>query len=249
MGCGNQNKTGTEDIADSTHTQANSAQPITNGFLQFDTLTAFGTSKRGICSYKYLVPDIKIKDPKPGTPLVKIKEYYRKVIVDKRLTQEQLDSCEKANGNIPNVDEGSFDVYRNDNKVFGVRRQGYWFGGGAHGLPWWTHDNLSIATGEGIPINAILKEGFLPSLNALLKEKLKPYEQKDQLLSPLSEFKGMEKESDINFKLYRTYIVVCFSVYEVTPYAVPPPEIEISFQELKPYVRQSALEAGWIAFE
>ncbi len=111
--------------------------------------------------------------------------------------------------------------------------------GGAHGMYATHYLNFDPKTGHVLTLNDLFYNGFEPTVNKLLLNKLmKMYECKT--LDELEEA-GLLMGTDIypsaNFCLKNDHILFLYNVYEIAPYSMGEIEISISYDDLKDWLK------------
>lgn len=215
---------------------------VSNGFLAFDTVRAIGKSKYDKCSYDLAVPLIKIEaGANNAEPVWRINELFQKFMKSNRQTPEELNNWAA----IPNPVfsfAATFNVYRNDGNILGVSTSGYFISG--CGYDWGKEYTFDLATGDTITTRSVFKDGFLPSLNKMLKNKLKIIEKRGDI-QDISGYKGKEKKESTDFRLYLDSIVVVINHNEIN-HLSPLITIPFTIPEIKDLLRPEVFEKGWV---
>ena len=127
------------------------------------------------------------------------------------------------------------------NQYLTIDYSGYWYGGGAHGMPSSYQRLFDLTTGEELTLKDIY-QGSEKSFKQLVAEKTKedflsyeegyaPYfaEDADMVYEEAYEYAGL---TSLNIMFYETGISVLYAPYEMGPYASGFIDVFISYEEL-----------------
>jgi len=145
------------------------------------------------------------------------------------------EACEGASTELPYVTESSYGVQKSKLPYFGVTFSTYWSTGGAH--PSWgsTCKVADTESGELFALASKMTPEARKTLSALVMKKL----QKEHGVEKLSEAGFFEDDIAVTDKTNvcitdKGGLVVEFNPYEVTPWVMGAPTVEISKEEAKP---------------
>lgn len=121
----------------------------------------------------------------------------------------------------------------------------YEFQGGVHGMPYFNGVTFDKTTGRRID-ESILTNTQSAVFKALYKKKLLDYflsEEEDGETGYLSEYLLIEPENLTlgEMRLTDHSIVFTYQPYEIAPYACGFPTVELTFQQMKPYLTDEGL--------
>ncbi len=137
-----------------------------------------------------------------------------------------------------------YDVFLNQQGLFGVQLSNNTFTGGAHPNSFTTYYTYSSHTGKKLDLKDLLNEGQTPELEALAEKKLRDlYEvPSNQTL----EDAGFWFENNVfalseHFKYNPQGLYFWYNQYEIASYAFGPVEIFFSYDEIKRFIRPQYL--------
>lgn len=152
----------------------------------------------------------------------------------------EKEACEGASAEMPYVTEASYSVQRSKAPYFGVTFNDYWSTGGAH--PTWssTCKIANTETGELFALASKMTPDARTKLSALVMKKLKA-EHGVEKLSEAGFFDDEIAVSDTTNVCLgeKGGLVVEFNPYEVTPWVMGAPTVEITKDEAKPLLPES----------
>jgi hypothetical protein len=197
-------------------------------------------------SLEYLIPQLAIK-AKPEVEKVfkeKVTTAYEQDFQSKKdSVQSWLKSqavLRKDNPGIPQSGYGEHSDYRvtlATPSVLSLQQQGYFFTGGAHGMPWIAANTFDMRSGRVIELDGLFKTGFDYRLfiwNYCRKELQHNY----GLLQPGDEW-DKQPEAFSCFYFTTNALVIQFQAYEVGPYVAGMPNVSIPYSSLKPHLNPS----------
>ncbi|WP_258074947.1 RsiV family protein [Brachyspira murdochii] len=125
-------------------------------------------------------------------------------------------------------------TYFND-KTISIRRTSTLYLGGAHGV--YNNYNLvySLETGEKIEVTNFIKDFDDTELKSIMIEKLLSIEDRNEesYLVPLDEI----TLADTSFYIYADGMYFIWPIYTITPYVLGETEIALSFNEIRPFIK------------
>lgn len=150
------------------------------------------------------------------------------------------ESCEGATAEMPYVTEVTYTVQKSKLPYFGVTFNNYWSMGGAH--PTWA-ETCKIAdteTGELFALASKMTPEARQKLSALVMKKL----QAEHGVEKLSEAGFFEDEIVVSETTNvclaeKGGLVVEFNPYEITPWVMGAPTVELTREEARPLVPQA----------
>lgn len=167
-------------------------------------------------------------------------------------TKEISDMKSELEGDIPEYMfaweyENSVEIEYDLERYVTIINKTYEYQGGVHGMSTFYGTSFDKATGRVID-KSIFKHTGSASFMALFKKELLDYflsEDDTEEESDLSMFLLIEPENlsvdDSNMRLTDHSIIFLYQPYEIAAYAYGFPSVELSFQQLKPYLTAEGL--------
>lgn len=149
------------------------------------------------------------------------------------------ESCEGATAERSHWFEESFHVTSSRRKtLLGIAFSGSEYTGGAHPMSYQSCSVLDLEQGQRFDLSSLLEEGAHEKLSALASAKLRK-EHRAQDLTEAGFFDSdvkVGKSPDLC--LHDDHITLVFSLYEVAPYAMGMPQVDLSFDEVRPLLKK-----------
>jgi hypothetical protein len=176
-----------------------------------------------------------------------IKDKKNQEALNKQLRKEGTASidpkeCQEAEADLPYLDETSYTLTSTKKKGYlGVSFSGYSYRGGAHGMGYVACKVIDLERGELTTLSKLLNEDALPKLSKLVNEALRREHKTDQL-SEAGFFEDEVKVSEsTNLCLLDDKLEVVFGSYEVAPYAMGMPSVELPLSSVAPLFKKTPL--------
>ncbi|MCS6899740.1 MAG: DUF3298 and DUF4163 domain-containing protein [Myxococcales bacterium] len=150
--------------------------------------------------------------------------------------------CQEAAPDLPYSDETSYALTSTKKKGYlGVSFEGYSYRGGAHGMGYVDCKVIDLEQGELVSLAKLLHEDALPKLNRMVNEALRR-EHKTEQLSEAGFFDDEVKVSETtNLCLLDSALEIVFNNYEVAPYAMGRPTVQLPLSDVAPLFKKTPL--------
>lgn len=147
-------------------------------------------------------------------------------------------------------DDTSFTIELNEKDLLSLSAEGYFYSGGAHGLPWITSVNLDAKTGKPLVLSDIIRADKLQDIQRMIavralsefneslfehsRAKFEQLAADESVLAPEAQLRLYGNQT--NFLIARSGITFFWNVYEITPYVAGQPQIYFSFEDIEEYI-------------
>ncbi len=118
-----------------------------------------------------------------------------------------------------------------DKNILSLRSKGYFYAGGAHGMPYFTNYVFDLRTGKKLSLENIIIDVENKDLVALLQKKLLEYTSGENYYWDFEKIRLAD-----NFRIENNSIVFEYGSYEIAAYALGHPRAIFTFEELMPFV-------------
>lgn len=172
----------------------------------------------------------------------KLQDALNKTLRKEGTASIEPDVCQEAEPGMPYTEETSYTLTSTKKKGFvGVSFGSYAYTGGAHGMSGSVCRVIDLDRGEMIELHTLLAPDALPKLSKLANEALRR-EHKTEALTEAGFFDDEIKVSDKpNLCLFDDHLELSFSLYEIAPYAMGTPTVELKFSDAAPLFKKNAL--------
>ncbi|MCC7522791.1 DUF3298 and DUF4163 domain-containing protein [Candidatus Uhrbacteria bacterium] len=147
-------------------------------------------------------------------------------------------------------DDTSFTIELNEKDILSLSAEGYFYSGGAHGMPWITSVNLDAKTGKPLVLSDIIRSDKLQHVQRMIAIRALSEFNESLFEQSRADFeKRAADESELapdlqkrlygnntNFLIARSGITFFWNVYEITPYVAGQPQIFFPYEDIEEYI-------------